>query len=83
MKDENILYSGIGKQIAEKILPIENSWNNKYSNYGPIIFTPTYLPFKQIRSTDISLFNTVASEDILKINEVKDKIVELIWGKNK
>jgi len=37
------LYSGMRETSAEKILH-EKAWNKKYSEYGPVVFTPTYIP---------------------------------------
>lgn len=69
----NVLYSGIRKVYAEKILP-ELAWDKNYSTYGPVVFTPTYIPMAVLDGTDISNFNDASDDNI---------IIELIWRKNK
>jgi len=66
------LYSGMNKNIAEKILP-SGVWNNKFPKYGPILFTPTYLPFYQTNSIDTSLINEVSliNNEVSLINNNK------------
>ena len=65
------LYSGMRKNINEKIFS-KYSWNEKYNEYGPVIFTPTYLPLCQKSNNfNISKFKSDYKYD--------NKIIELIW----
>ncbi len=72
--EKKILYSGMNANVALKILPYSEK---KMVGYGPVVFTPTYIPMSVISNVeDLHTFDWVSKEH--------DKVVvELVWNKDK
>lgn len=72
---DKILYCGIQKDIAEKIMPYKESIADDYRRYIPVRFSPTYIPLNQISNAEcVSILTKKSLQE-------DDIIAELIWDK--